>query len=202
MATMKFSSRGISKIKIPAIRATMAGTCAAVMVIQMPPADLVKKSNRGPQLTRWRGSGIGDACGANGFRPPENLPGKLRQENYDRKNYKIAPGKLSRRKTIKKNCREKPQENCKQKRQENLPRKMPEIAAYETTLSRNNAARDELARIVRWLAGAHPREGVDHAEQDTCHCSDRRRAECTDRGAGAERHRGHRARRHGHHQRR
>ena len=66
---------------------------------------------------------------------------KICQENYPRKNYQEE---LPR----------KPQENCKQKRQEKLPRKMPEIAAYETTHSRNNAARDELARIVRWLAGA------------------------------------------------
>jgi hypothetical protein len=50
MATMKFSSRGISKIKIPAIRATMAGTCAAVMVIQMPPADLVENRIEGRNL--------------------------------------------------------------------------------------------------------------------------------------------------------
>jgi hypothetical protein len=65
------------------------------------------KSNRGRQLTRWRGSGIGDACGANGFRPQEKLA-------------------------------------------KNLPRKLPEIAAYAAALFRNNAARDELARIVRW----------------------------------------------------
>src|SRR4029077_1800119 len=32
------------------------------------------KSNRGRQLTRWRGSGIGDACGADGFRPRKKLP--------------------------------------------------------------------------------------------------------------------------------
>jgi hypothetical protein len=34
-----------------------------------------------------------------------------------------------------------------------LPKKMPEIAAYAATLFRNNAARDELARIVRRFAG-------------------------------------------------
>jgi hypothetical protein len=86
------------------------------MVIQMPPADLVeRKSNRGPQLTRWRGSGIADACDVNGFRPREKLQTKTAG---------------------------------------NLPRKLPEIAAYATGLFRNNAARDELARIVRWLRPA------------------------------------------------
>jgi hypothetical protein len=81
-----------------------------------------EKSNRGRQLTRWRGSGIGDACGANGFRFPEKLPVKIGR--------KIAG-----------------------KPPERLPRKLPEIAAYAAALFRNNAARDELARIVRRLAG-------------------------------------------------
>jgi hypothetical protein len=36
-----------------------------------------------------------------------------------------------------------------------LPRKLPEIAAHAAAVFRNNAARDELARIVRWYSGAH-----------------------------------------------
>ena len=44
---------------------------------------------------------------------------------------------------------EKPPEKLQTKQQEKLPKKMPEIAAYATALFRNNAARDELARIVR-----------------------------------------------------
>jgi len=46
------SSRGMIKIKIPATRATMAGTCAAVIVIEKAPAGFVSgilRSNRGPQ---------------------------------------------------------------------------------------------------------------------------------------------------------
>ena len=53
-----------------------------------------------------------------------------------------------------------------------------------------------MPRAMNWVgfacrrrAGVHHREGVDHAEQDTCHCSDRGRHQRADRGAGAERHR-------------
>jgi hypothetical protein len=80
------------------------------------------KSNRGPQLTRWRGSGTGDACGANGFRPSEKLPVKIGKKTAG-KLQEGLPGIL--------------------------PRKMPENASYAATLFRNNAARDELARNVR-----------------------------------------------------
>src|SRR5260370_8361648 len=70
------------------------------------------------------------------------------------------------RKIYQQNCREKPpanckrkqQANCKQKQQEKLPRKMPEIAAYAAALFRNNAARDELARIVRQPARSPAKE--------------------------------------------
>src|SRR6266404_700153 len=64
---------------------------------------------------------------------------------------------------------------------------------------RNIAARDELVAIAcRLRAGVHHRKGVDHAEQDTCHCSGRGRHECTDSCAGAGRsHDGCRARRGG-----
>src|SRR3954451_22735532 len=50
--------------------------------------------------------------------------------------------------------------------------KMPKIAAYEAGLFWNDAARDELADEV----GRHPsRKEQEHAEQNTCSCSDRRR---------------------------
>src|SRR6266702_7207664 len=48
---MKFSSRGMIRIKMPAISATIAGTCAAVMCIEMAPG-FRGESNRGRQFTR------------------------------------------------------------------------------------------------------------------------------------------------------
>ncbi|MFL6837792.1 MAG: hypothetical protein ACJ8FZ_10855 [Bradyrhizobium sp.] len=38
------------KIKIPAIKATIAGTCAAVMTIEITPADLVENRIEGGSL--------------------------------------------------------------------------------------------------------------------------------------------------------
>src|SRR6476646_1820472 len=69
---MKFNSRGITKIKIPAIRATMAGTCAAVRVIEVS-GGLINRIENG-QLSRWQGSGIADACPRRGFLYRNNSP--------------------------------------------------------------------------------------------------------------------------------
>jgi len=62
------------------------------------------------------------------------------------------------RKIDQENCREKPPRKLQTKTARNLPRKMPEIAAYAAALFRNNAARDELARIVRQPARSPAKE--------------------------------------------
>jgi hypothetical protein len=62
------------------------------------------------------------------------------------------------RKTDQEKCREKPPRKLQTKTARNLPRKMPEIAAYAAALFRNNAARDELARIVRQPARSPAKE--------------------------------------------
>src|ERR1700721_1373830 len=92
---MKFRNRGMIRIRTPASRATMAGICAAVMVIREGLRQIGGKSNRGPQSTRWRGSGIGDVHRFNGFQglakkcPTNN--GENRSEAND-----IVPGTMMR----------------------------------------------------------------------------------------------------------
>src|SRR6516165_915025 len=49
MATIKLSSRGMIRIKMPAIRATMAGKCAALMTIQVSPDEVGSDAGGGVQ---------------------------------------------------------------------------------------------------------------------------------------------------------
>src|SRR3954468_11571458 len=70
---MKFKRRGMIRMRMPAIRATMAGTCAAVTTIAMSPA--CRESNRGVELSCSLYSGIADARRLHEFRiPHKNCP--------------------------------------------------------------------------------------------------------------------------------
>src|ERR1700749_3234054 len=75
MATMKLSSRGMIKIKMPAIRATMAGICAAVMTIRTPVMQVVMRGGivRG-RHSRVVSSELGDAGSAIEFPHSQKLP--------------------------------------------------------------------------------------------------------------------------------
>src|SRR5262249_47257011 len=68
---MKFSRRGMIKIRMPAIKATMAGTCAVVMTIVTP--VMRGESLRGQHFIAAR-SERGDALAAVEFRCSQKLP--------------------------------------------------------------------------------------------------------------------------------